>query len=169
MSQRGAAVAIRGAVMATLFVTLWAWLAGQARRLDPVIGVTLPEGLRVVGWPLAVAGGALGLTCVFLFLTTGRGTPAPFDPPAVFVATGPYRLVRNPMYVGGVLTLVGAGLVLRSISILALGAVAWGLSHLMVTRKEEPTLEKRFGDSYLRYRRRVHRWQPRVPERRDDS
>jgi protein-S-isoprenylcysteine O-methyltransferase Ste14 len=162
-------VLIRGAVMATLFVSLWVWLASLVRRLDPFTGVALPEWLRAPGWLLGLAGGAMGLTCVFLFLTTGRGTPAPFDPPRVFVAAGPYRYVRNPMYVGGVLALAGAGLVVRSISILALAVLFWGLSHLVVVLNEEPALEKRFGDSFLRYKRQVHRWRPRRPSEERDA
>lgn len=163
MSERRVVTVIRGVVMASLFVTLWVWLASLARRLDPVIGGMLPEWLRPLGWLLGAAGAALGLTCVFLFLTAGRGTPAPFDPPKVFVATGPYRYVRNPMYVGGVLALSGGGLVVRSLSILALAGVFWALSHLMVVLNEEPALERRFGDSFVRYKREVHRWLPRIP------
>lgn len=163
MSEQRAVVVIRGAVMASLFVTLWVWLASLVRRFDPVTGSMPPEWLRPLGWLLGAAGGALGLTCVFLFLTAGRGTPAPFDPPKVFVATGPYRYVRNPMYVGGVLALVGGGLVVRSIAILALAGVFWALSHLMVVLNEEPALERRFGDSFVRYQREVQRWLPRIP------
>lgn len=150
--------------MAALFVTLWVWLASRVRHLDPVIGVP-PEWLRPLGWLLGAAGATIGLACVFLFVTAGRGTPAPFDPPRVFVATGPYRYVRNPMYVGAVLALVGGGLVVQSVSILALAAVFWALSHLMVVFYEEPALERRFGDSFVRYRSRVHRWLPGMPSR----
>ena len=38
--------------------------------------------------------------CIGTFVTKGQGTPAPFDPPREFVASGPYRYVRNPMYIG---------------------------------------------------------------------
>jgi len=169
MSEQRVVVLIRGVVMASLFVTLWIWLASLVRRFDPVIGEVPPEWLRPLGWLLGVAGGVIGLTCVFLFLTAGRGTPAPFDPPKVFVATGPYRYVRNPMYVGAVLALIGGGLVARSISILALAGVFWGLSHLMVVLNEEPALERRFGDSFVRYKRQVHRWLPRMPSAQRDA
>ena len=156
-------VVIRGAVMATLFVTLWVWLASLVMRFDPLIGAAPPGWLQPVGWVIGVAGGAIGLTCVFLFLTAGRGTPAPFDPPKVFVATGPYRYVRNPMYVGAVLALTGAGLVVQSFAIIVLAAAFWTLTHVVVILHEEPDLERRFGESFVRYKAHVPRWVPRVP------
>jgi protein-S-isoprenylcysteine O-methyltransferase Ste14 len=149
--------------MASLFVALWVWLASLVRRFDPLVGGLAPEWLRPVGWLVGAAGFAIGLSCVYLFLTAGRGTPAPFDPPKVFVATGPYRYVRNPMYVGAVLALIGGGLAVRSVSILALAGVFWALSHLMVVFHEEPALEKRFGESFVQYKGQVHRWMPRIP------
>jgi protein-S-isoprenylcysteine O-methyltransferase Ste14 len=169
MNRERVAVVIRGAVMASLFVTLWVWLASLVRQLDPVIGNALPEWLQPVGWLLGLVGGGTGLACVLLFLTAGRGTPAPFDPPKAFVATGPYRYVRNPMYVGAVLALIGAGLVVRSISILVLAGIFWILSHLMVVLHEEPDLEKRFGESFVRYKGQVNRWLPGLPVYRRDA
>ena len=54
---------------------------------------------------------ALGLAaylwCAWEFATAGRGTPAPVDPPKILVARGLYRIVRNPMYVGVLLILLG--------------------------------------------------------------
>ena len=163
MSDRRLAVLLRGVVLAALFVALWVWLASLVRRFDPAIGAAPPEWLRPLGWVLGAAGAALGLTCVALFLTAGRGTPAPFDPPKVFLANGPYRYVRNPMYVGAVLALAGGGLVISSSSVLILAALFWGLSHLLVVLNEEPALKRRFGDSFLQYKNRVNRWLPRIP------
>lgn len=163
MPENRAVVLIRGAIMATLFVTVWVCVATLVRRFDTVIGVAPPEWLRPIGWLLAAVGAVIGVSSVFLFLTTGRGTPAPFDPPKVFVATGPYRYFRNPMYVGAVLMLLGSGLIVRSVSIVALALVFWGLSHLMVVFNEEPALEKRFGESFAVYKRQTHRWLPSVP------
>jgi protein-S-isoprenylcysteine O-methyltransferase Ste14 len=153
-------VVIRGAFFATAFVALWGWLAIAARRLDRRWPVTPPEWLRIPGMLVAVAGAALAAWCVALFVTRGRGTPAPFDPPLEFVAVGPYRFVRNPMYLGGFGLLLGAGLVLSSPSIIALAFVFLLLAHLLVVLYEEHALAARFGDSYGRYRSRVRRWLP---------
>jgi protein-S-isoprenylcysteine O-methyltransferase Ste14 len=160
---RTSAVEWRGVVMAALFVGLWVWLAALVTRFDPAVGVALPAWLAPVGWLVALAGAAVGLRCVVLFVTDGRGTPAPFDPPQVFLASGPYRYVRNPMYVGAVLAFAGGGLAAGSASILVLGALFWLLSHTLTVLVEEPDLAKRFGESYLQYRRQVNRWLPRPP------
>jgi protein-S-isoprenylcysteine O-methyltransferase Ste14 len=156
-------VVLRGIVVATLFVWLWSWLASVVRRYDPALGASIPEWLRPLGFVLAVAGGALAATCVALFVTRGQGTPAPFDPPQRFVASGPYRYVRNPMYVGAICVLLGAGLVVQSPAIVLLAAGFWLLAHLFVVLYEEPALAHRFGESYVRYRSQVSRWLPRVP------
>ncbi|MFN7960686.1 MAG: isoprenylcysteine carboxylmethyltransferase family protein [Thermoanaerobaculia bacterium] len=154
---------LRSVVVSSLFVLLWWWLATLVRRYDRNLGVSIPAGFTPLGWILAVAGGLFAAWCVFTFATRGQGTPAPFDPPRRFVASGPYRFVRNPMYVGGLGLLAGGGLSLRSPAILLLAGAGWLLSHLFVITYEEPVLESSFGDSYREYKARVHRWLPRWP------
>jgi protein-S-isoprenylcysteine O-methyltransferase Ste14 len=121
---------------------------------------------RAVVWPafvLIAAGIALYLWCLWQFATTGRGTPGPWDPPRRFVAVGPYRYVRNPMYISAALVIGGEALLFAS---LALGAylVAFALVvHSFVVLYEEPTLHRMFGEEYDDYRRSVNRWMPRRP------
>jgi protein-S-isoprenylcysteine O-methyltransferase Ste14 len=110
-----------------------------------------------------IPGAFLVLLCLWNFVVRGKGTGAPFDPPRVFVATGPYRYVRNPMYVGAAVFLLGFGLFERSPSILVLSAILLTCAHLFVILYEEPELEARFGATYLAYRRDVRRWIPRRP------
>lgn len=155
--------ALRASLYAAAFVFLWAWVAGALRVFDARLGGMLPIWMRWPGLLLAAAGAALGLYCIATFVTAGAGTPAPFDAPRRFVAVGPYRYVRNPMYLGGVGILAGSGLVLRSPSILAFTAVWWLLAHVFVLAYEEPTLRARFGATYDDYRSRVSRWIPRLP------
>jgi protein-S-isoprenylcysteine O-methyltransferase Ste14 len=154
--------ALRAVLYASAFVLLWSWAALGVRPLDGRLGLALPGWLVPLGTVLVLVGGTLTVACVAVFVHTGRGTPAPFDPPRRFVATGPYRFVRNPMYVGGLSVILGAGLVLRSPSIAALALAFLGVMHLFVTLYEEPSLERRFGESYADYRRRVRRWLPRL-------
>jgi protein-S-isoprenylcysteine O-methyltransferase Ste14 len=155
--------ALRGVVYSSLFVWLWAWIAGWARSYDDRIPVTLPAWLRPIGWVLAGAGALVAALCITTFVTRGRGTPAPFDAPRAFVAWGPYRWVRNPMYVGAAAVLLGAGLVLSSPAIVLLAFAFLLAMHLFVVLYEEPTLAARFGPSYERYKATVSRWLVRRP------
>ena len=160
---RRAFTILRGFFVAALFVALWSWLAFLVRRFDPLLSISLPSWLCPVGWALAIAGSSLAAWCVAVFAGIGLGTPAPFDPPRVFVASGPYRYVRNPMYIGAVSCLLGGGLVVRSVSILLLALLFWGGAHVLVQIYEEPVLERQFGDVYVKYRQRVKRWLPCKP------
>jgi protein-S-isoprenylcysteine O-methyltransferase Ste14 len=155
--------AVRAAVYAAGFIWVWWWAAMRVRPLDARLGVEIPDWLVPVGAVLAVIGGLLALSCVAVFVHFGRGTAAPFDPPREFVAVGPYRLVRNPMYVGGLAVILGAGLFLRSASVTAFTFVFLVVMHLFVVLYEERTLERRFGASYIQYKQHVHRWLPKSP------
>jgi len=109
--------------------------------------------------PLA-AGTALYLWCLWEFAAYGRGTPAPFDAPRQLVVRGPYRWVRNPMYLGVELVIVGWSVLFRSVSV-ALYAVVVGLAfHGFVVLYEEPALRRKFGACYRKYCEQVGRWWP---------
>lgn len=156
-------VALRSLVYGTAFVVFWGWLALQLRPLDTRLALQLPTVSRLVGTLMIVIGGSLALTCVSWFVLVGRGTPAPFDPPRVFVARGPYRWVRNPMYIGGLAALFGFGLWHRSPVMTLFTLAVWGVVHGFVLRIEERGLERRFGSSYREYKLPVNRWVPTLP------
>ena len=153
-------IAVRAALYASGFVLLWGWVALSVRRFDPEIGGVLPAWTRPLGVVLMIVGAAVAISCVVVFVARGRGTPAPFDPPREFVAQGPYRYVRNPMYVGGLGVIAGFGLYQRSLAIVLFALVFLCCAHLFVVFYEEPGLERRFGHSYLDYKRSVNRWLP---------
>jgi protein-S-isoprenylcysteine O-methyltransferase Ste14 len=115
---------------------------------------------QVLGASLVVCGAALVIWCVATFVTVGRGTPAPFDPPRRLVDRGPYAIVRNPMYCGAVLALTGAALFYESKALLWYAWLFLGVMHLTVRSYEEPTLRDTFGAAYDDYCRRVGRWLP---------
>jgi len=94
------------------------------------------------------------------FLTRGQGTPAPSAPPVHFVAAGPYRYVRNPMYLSGMVILAAEALLFRSVYLLVFMGVLLAAFHTFVVRYEEPHLRRRFGAEYERYLERVPRWLP---------
>ena len=124
-------IALRTLVYVTAFVGFFAWLALRVRLLDQRLGLKLPSWVQGPGVILMVAGGVLVLMCAVQFVWRGGGTPAVFDAPRRFVGSGPYRFVRNPMYLGGLTTLAGLGLFLHSGAVLifsgamflALGAI----------------------------------------------
>ncbi|OGO34780.1 MAG: hypothetical protein A2Z03_07020 [Chloroflexi bacterium RBG_16_56_8] len=99
--------------------------------------------------------------CFWDFLVKGRGTPAPIDPPKELVATGFYRYVRNPMYVGVLLILAGHFLWFGYWNLIIYTAFAFLATHLFVVLYEEPNLRKRFGRAYEDYLNSVPRWMPR--------
>jgi protein-S-isoprenylcysteine O-methyltransferase Ste14 len=110
-------------------------------------------------------GAAIALPCVWQFAWRGLGTPAPFDPPRRLVITGPYRWVRNPMYLGFALVLIGEAIVYPHITttMLILTVILWAFVSLFVIAYEEPTLRRLFGSDYEAYCRDVHRWIPTFP------
>lgn len=164
MSRIGTAfTALRAIVYMTVFLGLWLWLAWRAHLETGRLGVLLPGWTRGPGIALMAIGGALALTCVATFVVRGRGTPAPFDAPREFVASGPYRWVRNPMYIGAFLLLAGYALCAGSVEALLVAFGMLAAAHLFTVLYEEPTLRRRFGASYEAYSRSTPRWIPRPP------
>jgi protein-S-isoprenylcysteine O-methyltransferase Ste14 len=105
-------------------------------------------------------GAAIALWCVFTFAAIGKGTPAPFDPPRRLVIDGPYRFVRNPMYIGASLGLAGVAIFYGSPSLSIYTGAFLLAAHLFVVFYEEPTLRKSFGADYEAYCQRIRRWVP---------
>lgn len=154
-------LAARAVLYACGFFVFWGWLDFAARRFDHRLGGELPAWTPWLGLPLLVAGATWSVACVATFVVRGRGTPAPFDPPREFVAVGPYRVVRNPMYLGAFVGLLGLGLITRSPSMVLFVLVPATCAALFVRFVEEPQLERRFGASYRAYKQSVPRWLPR--------
>lgn len=154
-------VLIRTIIYATAFIGFM--LVFLPSRVLSWSGIVRPENIGVaqfVGVIVAASGGLLALWCIFTFNFSGRGTPAPFDPPRLLVDVGPYRYVRNPMYIGAGLALAGAALFYQSWALLGYCVILVVITHLFVTLYEEPTLRRTFGDAYARYCERTRRWWP---------
>lgn len=108
-------------------------------------------------------GVALYIWCVWAFATVGRGTPGVWDSPRRVVAAGPYRWVRNPIYLSALVIVGGeAWLFLSATLTLYVAALALAF-HLLVVGYEEPRLRARFGEQYAIYLRSVGRWVPHRP------
>ena len=113
---------------------------------------------------VAIAAGALlYLACVRVFAVVGRGTPGPWDAPRSLVLVGPYRWVRNPIYLAAITVVLGESWLFLSTSLVVYAVVMAIFVNLWVIGYEEPHLRRRFGDSYREYLRTVRRWIPRRP------
>jgi protein-S-isoprenylcysteine O-methyltransferase Ste14 len=154
-------VIARAVVYATLFIGLL--LIYVPTRLLSWSGIVRPatmEAPQIAGMIIGTAGAAVALWCVVTFARIGKGTPAPFDPPRRLVIRGPYRFVRNPMYIGATLALAGAALFYESVPLLAYAGLFLLASHIFVVWYEEPTLRRTFGQEYEEYCSQVRRWWP---------
>jgi protein-S-isoprenylcysteine O-methyltransferase Ste14 len=144
-------------VTGVILIPRWILLSGWNRSFE--IG-----NFYLLGIPLIVAGGIALLWCFWDFATVGKGTPAPIDPPKVFVSRGLYRWVRNPMYVALCAIVIGQSLFFESWSLLIFAACVWLAQHLFVLLYEEPVLKQKFGPEYEVYLKTVPRWIPRRPK-----
>jgi protein-S-isoprenylcysteine O-methyltransferase Ste14 len=154
-------VLVRAVTYAALFIGLV--LIYVPARLLSWSGIVRPAAIevqQVAGMVIGAAGAAVALWCIFTFASIGRGTPAPFDPPRRLVIQGPYRFVRNPMYIGAGLALASAALFYESLPLLGYTGLFFLATHLFVVWYEEPTLRQTFRQEYEAYRRQVRRWWP---------
>jgi protein-S-isoprenylcysteine O-methyltransferase Ste14 len=140
-------------------VLLVPWWLTRWRMGPPLLGLGVS---RAAGAALCLAGAAALLDSFARFVLRGRGTPAPILPTRHLVVSGLYRHVRNPMYVAVVSAVVGQGLFLGDLRVVAYGAALWAAFHLFVLVYEEPTLRRTFGAEYDAFRGNVPRWIPRL-------
>ncbi|MCZ7571104.1 MAG: isoprenylcysteine carboxylmethyltransferase family protein [Ardenticatenaceae bacterium] len=117
--------------------------------------------LSFLAIPLWLIGSLMVLWCFWAFTFTGRGTPLPTDPPKELVTTGPYRYVRNPIYVGAAFIFLGHFLWFGYWALLIYPSLAFIGAHFFVVLYEEPTLKRKFGASYEEYLESVPRWVPK--------
>jgi protein-S-isoprenylcysteine O-methyltransferase Ste14 len=139
--------------------TLAGWLPRYIA--GPIPGMSRPP-IHVVGAAMVLAGWVVLLYCARDFAYSGRGTPAPYDPPRALVTTHLYRFVRNPMYVGLLGAVTGFALWYWSASVAIYAACLAMAFHLRVLMYEEPRLRAAFGSDYADYCARVPRWLPRL-------
>ncbi len=122
--------------------------------------------MKTAGVILCVAGVALALRSALLL--AGRGRPRR-GPRPQFVIAGPYTRLRNPLFVGLILALLGVALAMESGALSLAAAVVAMVTHVWVVRVEEPRLRDRFGEAYREYLARVPRWIPRMRRRSDTT
>ena len=163
-------IIVRAVTYATLFIGFV--LVYVPARVLSWSGIDRPSVIelpQIVGMVVGALGAMVAIWCIFTFAFVGRGTPAPFDPPRRLVSRGPYRFVRNPMYIGAGIALAGTALFYESLPLLAYVGIFFLTTHLFAVVYEEPTLLKTFGREYELYCRRVKRWWPTRMKLPDDG
>jgi len=125
-------------------------------RAFPVL--TLPKNLSRVAAGLCVALSAtLTVWSIGLF-RRARTSFIPIRPTTALVVSGPYRVTRNPMYLGLVGLYLGLALWFGVFwALILLPAVIAVVQHSVIAR-EEQYLEQKFGEEYLKYKACVRRW-----------
>ena len=138
-----------------VFVSLW-----LDKFLPVRLSLLLPTNL-FISVPLLVIGATLCLWTIFSFIKA-RGSPVPLNPPQRLVTMGLYSRARNPMTSGWTIILLGAGLVLNSISLIFIFTPLFLLLNILYLKTiEEKEMEKKFGQEYLKYRESVPMFIPR--------
>jgi protein-S-isoprenylcysteine O-methyltransferase Ste14 len=119
----------------------------------------LPESVSESGAGIAVLalGLALGAWAITILRRAGTRVETT-KPTTTIVTTGPYRLTRNPIYVGMVVILIGLAIALNTAWLLVALVPFYLIIRYGVIAREEAYLERKFGDMYLSYKSRVRRW-----------
>ncbi len=127
---------------------------------DASLGAIDVLGMSPLGLLPLVLGAALYLRCAYDFVWSGRGTPAPIDPPVELVISGPYRYSRNPMYIGVLAMLAGEALLYLDLRLLCFLLAMVVVFNIFILGYEERALGRQFGEEYARYCAAVPRWIP---------
>jgi protein-S-isoprenylcysteine O-methyltransferase Ste14 len=134
--------------IALAFILGWIW------PRDPWVG----GALRWIVAMVSIGGGvAFVATALGLFRQTDQD-PKPWLPTREMVTEGPYKITRNPMYLGLVLITVGIGYVVGNGWFAITGVLAALVVQKLAIEPEEAYLERKFGDDYRAYKRSVRRW-----------
>jgi protein-S-isoprenylcysteine O-methyltransferase Ste14 len=155
-------ITIASLMVGAAFLALWFWLLPLWLGFE--VDTAGAAHWRWIAAVPSVLGFAVAARCIWDFGRTGKGTPAPMVPPQRLVVVGPYRYVRNPMYLGFLTGWAGLWVIFGRAS---LAAIAWACAvlaavALFVALYEQPTLRRKFGADYEEYCRNVRAWIPRM-------
>ena len=110
-----------------------------------------------IGVPLVVAGELVRLWAVHHIGVISRTRSDRLGP---LIDTGPFSLVRNPLYLGNILLWLGFALSARLLWVVPIIVLLLALEYQAIVMWEERLLESRVGAPYLAYVKRVPRWLP---------
>lgn len=116
----------------------------------------------LVGWILILIGLVISLWTVYVQIKRGLGTPIPMLPPEKLIVNGPYRYCRNPMASGTCIYYSGICFCLGLLSAFFIVIFFFIILSLSIKIGEEPDLEKRFGQTYIEYKKHTPFMIPQV-------
>ncbi|MGX9898993.1 methyltransferase family protein [Arthrobacter sp. SA17] len=127
------------------------------------VALHFPSMAGPVGIGVLLLASSLGIWSAAVMSRLGDGTPLPSAMPNRLVIAGPYRWIRNPMAVAGIVQGAAVGLILESWLVIvyaAAGSLVW---NYVIRPLEESDLHARFGQEFEQYRHEVRCWIPRAP------
>jgi protein-S-isoprenylcysteine O-methyltransferase Ste14 len=128
-----------------------------------------PAAVQATGVALIALGGVVVAWAFAQFAAEGAGVPIPGEPNSRKITTGgPYRYVRNPLYVGSVAAITGQSLLLSRPVLLIYAAAFLAVTVFLARGIEDPALARRYGQQFEDYRRQVPGWWPRPARRTAD-
>ena len=138
------------------FALLGLWDNSFAQGISSLLGVKLPVYLRLAGL------GSLGLS-VLLFFLVHREMKTNWSPylelnnEHKLITSGPFAIVRHPMYTSFLLTVLGHGLMLSNWFVLLSGIVTFWIFFRCRIDAEEKMLADFFGAEYTAYRQKTRK------------
>ena len=112
---------------------------------------------KLLGVVPLLLGTALTVRALQLF-RLHRTTPEPFRASRALVTSGPFRVTRNPMYLGILLIFSGVACLLGTATPWLVVLMLGGVFDVLFIRREEGKMETKFGDAYRHYKAQVRRW-----------
>ena len=149
-------VPTKGRILPPVYFLL-ALIAMVALHYVVPIAQLIHSPFRYTGIVLVVSAIALVLWAAVLFQRAGT-TIKPFQKSSALITRGPYRITRNPMYVGMVGALLGIAVLLGSVAPFLVVPAFAALIQSKFIRAEEAALERTFGSVFLDYKSKVRRW-----------
>ncbi|MEX0964897.1 MAG: isoprenylcysteine carboxylmethyltransferase family protein [Pseudohongiellaceae bacterium] len=132
-------------------------LVGAAIHYRWPLGMGIAESLEILGYLFVLIGIVIAIVVNSSFNRAGTAIE-PWKPTTAIVTTGFYAWSRNPIYLGFCLINMGIGIATNSLWIFISFFPAAILLYYIAIAKEEAYLEKKFGDEYLAYKKKVRRW-----------
>ena len=141
-------------LLAVIFACVMVWIDNMGFRFD----IPNPYSAYLSGVCILLA--ILLDTSALYAFWQARTTINPVLPgkASKIVTSGPYRLSRNPMYVGLALLLCGLLFYLGNLLLVIFIPVFIALANKLFILREEQVLEDKFGSEYRQYKDTVRRW-----------